>query len=713
MADLCKLLETYLDKEQVQTIYDAYLFGAEAHEGQQRQSGEPYIYHPIAVARILAELRMDTPTLGAAILHDVIEDTRITKEQIAVRYGEQVAELVDGVSKLPHVEGESQKNLSPADRQAANFRKMIMAMTKDIRVVVLKLADRLHNMRTIGFKTKLSSKRRIARETLEIYAPIACRLGMSSLAAELEEHAFAALYPHRHRVISDYIKKQAGNRRKILKKIADTLRHRFREMNIDAEVESREKRSYSFYKKMLEKKEGFASVKDLYGLRIVVADADTCYRTLGIVHALYKPKPNTFKDYVAVPKINGYQSLHTMVIDLTGSAFEVQIRSHDMHAYAEHGIATHGLYKTGDDSSSVRRRTLDWLRSLQEIQQNTGSPLEFMDTVKIDLFPEEIYVFTPTGQIIELPRGATPVDFAYTIHSDLGHKIINAKIDGELATSLSVSLKTGQAVEVITANWSRPKLHWLDFVVTAKARSCIRAFFKNLQHDDAVRLGRRILDKELDRYNLTVDTLSEAQRNALLSTFSFKTMEDLLEDLGMGNRMAFVVARQLAPQEESTGFVQPHATVAPPPNGKPLIIKGTEGMLVTLGKCCRPIPGDRIKGYVSTGRGIVVHTEHCKNVSSFRYRVENWLDLTWEERLEGEFPVDIRVNVQNQPGILATLATAIAKLGVNIEHITSEQKDGVNTGLRFCLAVRDRHHLAQIMRSLRHIGIPQRIHRVR
>jgi GTP diphosphokinase / guanosine-3',5'-bis(diphosphate) 3'-diphosphatase len=717
MADLCDILETYLDAAQVKTIYDAYLFSAEAHEGQQRLSGEPYIYHPVEVARILACLRMDMPTIIAALLHDVIEDTVITKAQITVRYGEQVAELVDGVSKLPQIEDEGQKKLTPADQRAANFRKMIMAMIKDIRVIVLKLADRLHNMRTLGFKQS-ASKRRIARETLEIYAPLASRLGMSNLCTELEELAFAALYPRRHQVISEYIRKQAGNRRELLKKITETVSQRLGQEHINAQVMSRKKRSYSFYKKMLEKKQqqkvskerkaAFRSIKDLYGLRVIVDNVDTCYRTLGIIHASYKPKPGCFKDYIAIPKSNGYQSLHTIVMDPLGLPFEVQIRSTDMNAYAEYGIATHGLYKAGDDSSSLRRRTSEWLRSLQDIQQNTGTPAEFLDTFKNDLFPEEIYVLTPGGDIIELPRGATPVDFAYAIHSDLGHKIIAVKLDGELAPSLSAPLRTSQTVEVITANWSRPKLYWLDFVVTAKARSSIRAYFKNLKRDEAVGLGRRMLDRELERYELNVDTLSESQRSHLLKAFSLAHINDLLEEVGLGNRMAFLVARQLAPGDSSAEpqrMEQDHR--------HPLIIKGTEGLLVTLARCCRPIPDDPIKGYVSTGRGIVIHMENCKNAASARYKSENWIQLAWAQEPDGEFFVDIRIDVSNERGVLATLASAIAKMGVNIEQITSEHKDdGLNASIKFCLAVRGRKHLADIMRNLRRMRPVHRIHRI-
>lgn len=696
--------------EQIREVYRAYLFGAEAHEGQHRLSGEPYIYHPIAVARILAGLHMDAPTIIAALLHDVIEDTEIPKEIILREFGGQVAELVDGVSKLTQFDAES----TQADIQAANFRKMLMAMTRDIRVILIKLADRLHNMRTLGVK-KSASRRRIARETLEIYAPIASRLGISDICKKLEELGFAALYPLRHRVITQRIKDQRGNRIKILDKIESSLCDRLADKGIQAKVLGREKHSYSIYRKMQGKKLDFDNVKDLYGYRIIVDKVDTCYRVLGLVHALYKPKPGSFKDYIAIPKMNGYQSLHTSLVGPLGLSLEVQIRTHDMHAYSEFGIATHGLYKAGEDTSSARRRAGEWLRNLLEIQQNAGSSREFLDTVKIDLFPDEIYVFSPKGKIFELPRGATPVDFAYAIHSDIGDKAISAKIDGMLVASMDVALKTGQSVEIITAAWSRPRLRWLDFVVSAKARSRIRAYFKSLSHDEAKDIGKRMLDRELTRYdNATgVDKLTPEQQAILLETFSCESMSDLLISIGLGNHMAFLVARRLMLSEHTDpDKVESMRTAGS--HGDSMFIRGAQGMVVHLARCCRPVPGDSIKGYVSSGHGIVVHTHNCKNTATSRDRAANWIDLAWEEHVDNEvFPVDIRVEVKNKRGVLATISTAIADLGVNIEDVATEHSDDMITILRFCISVQSRFHLASIVRHLRRLNMVKRIQRTR
>jgi RelA/SpoT family (p)ppGpp synthetase len=700
ISDLCELIETYLDAASVQEVYHAYLLGAEAHEGQHRQSGEPYIYHPIEVARILAEMRMDGPTLAAAILHDVMEDTPIPKAQIRAQFGEQVADLVDGVSKLKQIDFESK-----AEAQAASFRKMILAMTKDIRVILLKLADRLHNMRTLGAKNS-DSRRRIARETLEIYAPIACRLGISNMARELEDLGLAALYPQRYRVLRQKAEEfcQFKKHKEVVSTVEQALKRRLEQEGIEAEIVGRRKHTYGIYQKMKEKGGKLKEVLDMVGFRIIVDKEDTCYRVLGMVHGLYKPRPGSFKDYIAIPKANGYQSLHTTLKGPQGLPLEVQIRTYDMHVFAEYGIAAHGLYKSGDDGR--RQRTGEWLRRLLDLQNNVSNAVEFLEHVKMDLFPDEVYVFTPKGKIVELPRGATTLDFAYAVHTAVGNAAIRARIDGELVP-LSTVLHNGQSVEVITTDWARPHLDWLNFVVTAKARSNIRAHLKLQRTDQAVLLGRRMLDRELDRHGLSLDTLSEAQHNALLSTFQCSSLNALLEDIGTGNRLAFAVARQLAPQEQDN---ERHMLAGG--NSKPLIIKGTEGMLVTLAKCCHPIPGDPIKGYVSAGKGIMVHTDQCKNVAEHRSRTASWIDLRWADHLENEFSVTIRIKVFNERGVLATVAAAIANLGVNIEDIASEEKDGFYTTLNFGIAVRERKHLALIIRKLRRLAVVSRIQRI-
>ncbi|MBI3344223.1 MAG: bifunctional GTP diphosphokinase/guanosine-3',5'-bis pyrophosphate 3'-pyrophosphohydrolase [Gammaproteobacteria bacterium] len=703
IKDLTDLLETYLEPAQIAEIQRAYQFGARAHEGQQRLSGEPYIYHPLAVARILAEMHMDHQSILAALLHDVIEDTPTAKEQLAKEFGAEVAELVDGVSKLTHIHFETH-----AEAQAENFRKMLLAMVRDIRVILVKLADRLHNMRTLG-AMPLDKRRRIARETLEIYAPIASRLGMNALRLELEDLGFAALYPMRYRILAEAVKKARGNRKEVVRKIENAIKRRLREEKLEGEVSGREKHLYSIYRKMLDKKLPFADVTDVYGFRIIVDTVDTCYRVLGAVHNLYKPVPGKFKDYIAIPKANGYQSLHTALFGPYGVPIEAQIRTRDMDRLSEAGIAAHWLYKAGEASSSAQQRAHEWLRGLLEMQMNAGNSLEFLENVKIDLFPDEVYVFTPKGEIMQLPRGATVVDFAYAVHTDVGNTCVAAKIDRRLAP-LSTTLANGQSVEVITSKHARPNPAWLNFVATAKARATIRHFLKNLKRDESIELGRRLLNMELGIYELSLDKLTSARIKEVLKQYKLKTLDDLLEDIGLGNRMAQLVARSLSPEAEPPGKADKKARR---PGARPLVIKGTEGMVVTFAKCCWPIPGDPILGFVSAGRGIVIHTKSCKNVSEYRKHPEKWLDVQWAEKIEGEFPVEIRVEVANQRGVLATVAASIAKLGANIENVSIEEHDGMYTAITFTLAVHDRLHLARIMRRLRALPVVVRISRVK
>ena len=703
IKDLTDLLETYLEPAQIAEIQRAYQFGARAHEGQQRLSGEPYIYHPLAVARILAEMHMDHQSILAALLHDVIEDTPTAKEQLAKEFGAEVAELVDGVSKLTHIHFETH-----AEAQAENFRKMLLAMVRDIRVILVKLADRLHNMRTLG-AMPLDKRRRIARETLEIYAPIASRLGMNALRLELEDLGFAALYPMRYRILTEAVKKARGNRKEVVRKIENAIKRRLREEKLEGEVLGREKHLYSIYRKMLDKKLSFAEVTDVYGFRIIVDSVDTCYRVLGAVHNLYKPVPGKFKDYIAIPKANGYQSLHTALFGPYGVPIEVQIRTRDMDRISEAGIAAHWLYKAGEASSSAQQRAHEWLRGLLEMQMNAGNSLEFLENVKIDLFPDEVYVFTPKGEIMQLPRGATVVDFAYAVHTDVGNTCVAAKIDRRLAP-LSTTLANGQSVEVITSKHARPNPAWLNFVATAKARATIRHFLKNLKRDESIELGRRLLNMELDIYELSLDKLTPVRIKEVLKQYKLKTLDDLLEEIGLGNRMAQLVARSLSPEAELPGKADKKARR---PGARPLVIKGTEGMVVTFAKCCWPIPGDPILGFVSAGRGIVIHTKSCKNVSEYRKHPEKWLDVQWAEKIEGEFPVEIRVEVANQRGVLATVAASIAKLGANIENVSIEEHDGMYTAITFTLAVHDRLHLARIMRRLRALPVVVRISRVK
>ncbi|WP_455375719.1 bifunctional GTP diphosphokinase/guanosine-3',5'-bis pyrophosphate 3'-pyrophosphohydrolase [Kaarinaea lacus] len=712
ISDLCTLLDTYLEPDQVKLVFRAYEFGAEAHEGQQRLSGEPYIYHPLAVARILAEMRMDVNSIIAALLHDVIEDTPTAKDQVAREFGEEVAELVDGVSKLTQVKFESK-----AEAQAENFRKMMLAMVRDIRVIMIKLADRLHNMRTLGVMPPVK-RRRIAKETLEIYVPIANRLGMHNLRLELEEQGFKAAYPMRYRILEEAVKKARGNRNEVVEKIRKTIEDRLAQEHIECPVIGREKHLYSIYEKMRTKGLSFSEVFDVYAFRIVVDKPDTAYRVLGIVHNIYKPVPGKFKDYIAIPKANGYQSLHTVLFGPFGIPVEVQIRTEDMDKVANVGIAAHWLYKSG---KGAERQDLaqEWLRGLLEMQQNAGNSLEFLENVKIDLFPDEVYVFTPTGDIMTLPRGSTIVDFAYAVHSDLGNSCVAGKIDRRLAP-LRTQLLNGQTVEVISAPGAKPNPVWLDFVVSAKARSNIRSFLKRLKHGEAVKLGRRLLEKSLASFSTSIEEIPESRINKVLEEYKLKSMDALLEQISLGNRVALLVARQLTDTETESKMVRSGAAGSSgiksvfnryvpdwmrggQKDSRPLAIKGTEGTVVSYAKCCRPIPGDSILGFISVGRGIVIHRDNCKNTKEYRSRPDKWVDVQWDSDVKSNFPVDVRVDTENRRGVLATVAAAIAEMSVNIENVSMEERDGSYSSMNFTLSVKNRKHLANIIRRVRRI----------
>lgn len=721
ISDLCTLLASYLEPSQVEGVRRACDFAAAAHAGQQRASGEPYVQHPIAVARILAEMRMDHESIMAAILHDVIEDTPTAKEHIATQFGAEVAELVDGVSKLTQI-----RFSSKAEAQAENFRKMMLAMVRDIRVILVKLADRVHNMRTVGALPP-AKRRRIARETLEIYVPIANRLGMNAIRLELEDLGFAGLYPHRHRVLAEAVKKARGNRKEIVAKIQGMMEQRLSEEGPPARVVGREKHIYSIYRKMRQKALPFSEVFDVYAFRIVVDKVDTCYRVLGAVHNLYKPVPGKFKDYIAIPKANGYQSLHTVLFGPYGVPIEVQIRTEEMDTVAEAGIAAHWLYKTGDSSgASAQVRAREWLRGLLEMQKNAGNSLEFLENVKIDLFPDEVYVFTPKGEIMKLPRGATAVDFAYNVHTDVGNTCVAAKIDRRLAP-LRSQLGNGQTVEIITAPGARPNPAWLNFVVSGKARANIRHYLKNLKREEAVQLGRRLLDRSLAASSLTFEQLAPERLAATIKELKFVSADDLLESIGLGNRVAALVARHLVadletvPPDSKSGVFKKAITRYVPAwlrggerdAPRPLSIKGTEGMVVAYAKCCRPIPGDPIVGFVTSGRGIVIHTAHCKNLAEFRNRPEKWIDVAWEAEVQGDFPVEIRLEVANQRGALATVAAGIAEMEANIDNVSMEERDGRYSALTLLIEVHDRGHLARVIRRVRSIDIVARITRTK
>ncbi len=705
ISDLCALLDSYLPHDQVQEVYRAYLFGAEAHDGQHRVSGEPYIYHPLAVAKILAEMHMDYQSIMAAILHDVIEDTSpLPRSSSPGNSATEVAELVDGVSKLTQIKFETQ-----AEAQAENFRKMLLAMVRDIRVILVKLADRLHNMRTLGVHAPRRSAAASPAKPSKSTHRSPTRLGMNALRVELEDLGFAALYPMRYRVLREALRNARGNRKEILNKIETAIKRRLHQEEMPGEVQSREKHLYSLYKKMRSKSLSFNDVFDVYAFRIVVDTVDTCYRVLGIMHSLYKPVPGRFKDYIAIPKANGYQSLHTVLFGPYGVPIEVQIRTDDMNKVAESGIAAHWLYKSGERRGQIpAERAREWLRGLLEMQKNAGNSLEFIENVKIDLFPDEVYVFTPKGEILELPRGATAVDFAYAVHTDVGNTCIAAKIDRRLSP-LRTPLYNGQTVEIITAPGAHPNPAWLNFVVTGKARASIRSYLKNLKRDEAINLGRRLLDKSLAEFSLSSGDIPRERFEELLKEFNLKSVEDLYDAIGLGNRMSVLVARRLAPGDAVPDSAAANDGKAP----RALAIKGTEGMVLTYAKCCYPIPGDPIVGFVSAGRGIVIHAEACKNIAEYRQHPEKLIDVQWEDKPAGEYTAEIRVEVANQRGVLATVAAAIAEMGCNIENVDIEERDGMTSSLIFTITVHDRVHLARLMRRIRSIQLVMRIYRTK
>ncbi|WP_366517471.1 bifunctional (p)ppGpp synthetase/guanosine-3',5'-bis(diphosphate) 3'-pyrophosphohydrolase [uncultured Methylophaga sp.] len=694
--DLCFATSNYLDAKHVDSIRRAYHFADNAHEGQTRRSGERYITHPLAVAHVLAMMHMDYECIMAGLLHDVIEDTALTRDDLTAEFGEEVAELVEGVTKLAKAAFETTKHA-----QAENLRKMLLAMSRDIRVIIVKLADRLHNMRTLGH-LRPEKRRRIAHETLDIYAPIAQRLGMNLMRCELEDLGFHVLYPIRYRVLQGAVRKARGNRKEIVSQITASILNRMEQEGLTADIQGREKNLYSLYKKMVSKQLSFSEVMDVYAFRIIVDDVDACYRMLGVVHNLYKPVQGKFKDYIAIPKANGYQSLHTVLFGPYGVPIEVQIRSRDMDHMAEAGVAAHWLYKTGESSggdSLAHRKARQWLQGILEMQKGSGDSMEFLENLRIDLFPDEIYVSTPKGEILTLPRGGTAVDFAYAVHTDVGNNCVAARV-GRHLVPLSTQLETGESVEIITSPNSHPNPAWLNFVVTAKARTSIRHYLRHLQTEEAILLGRRLLNKHLNAFSTHLDNIPVERFNELVNEFELKQFDDLLEDIGLGNHSALLIAQKLV--NESTPDKEPQA----------LMIAGTEGMVVSFARCCHPIPGDPIHGYVSTGRGIIIHQRGCKNTSHLRVQNEKWLDVTWAPDVERDFPVDIMVHVKNQRGVLATVAAVVSEADSNIDNVVVDERDGGYSDLRLTIEVQSRQHLARVMRRLRLLDMVERITRI-
>lgn len=695
MEPLAKLLAEYLPQDQIAEVRRAYEFGAQEHKGQSRTSGEPYIFHPLAVARVLADMRMDATTLIAAILHDVIEDTGVSKAEVAARFGKDVAELVDGVSKIGKIEG-----MSRAERQAESFRKLLLAMTQDLRVILIKLADRLHNLRTLNSMAP-EKRRRIARETLDIYAPIAQRLGIHSLRVELEDLAFEHLYPKRFATLAVSVGKQMGNAKKLIKEVEARLSKHLRDEGIGATVVGRDKNIYSVYQKMRRKKLRLLKVMDLLGFRVIVSKVDDCYRALGVVHHVYKPVPGYFDDYIANSKGNGYQSLHTTCVAPGGHKIEVQIRTREMHHVAEAGIAAHWQYKTGDQNAQVapQLRAREWLKNLFDVFGSDGS-IDFIEGVKVDLFPDEVYVFTPKGEIRQLPKGATPVDFAYSVHSELGDRCVAARIDGSLEP-LNTPLKSGQTIEVITARHARPNAAWLHFVKTAKARSHIRNFLKNQREDEAVRLGRRLLEIALRELKVPLTVLREERAEQAIKSFGLQDVEELFAAIGTGERLAPLVARRFLPEHT--------AESVKPGDAQSLAIEGTEGLVLDYGRCCHPIPGDEIRGNVSIGRGIVVHRIDCHQAKA---RPQDWVPLIWSPNVQGDFLCEMLLRGENRRGLLARITAEIASTDSSIENVQMPDRAGSDTvEMRFTLAVKNRVHLARVLRRLRRIDGVERVAR--
>ncbi len=700
-SPLTQLIRKYLNEEEVQLVWQAYRYADQAHAGQTRKTGEPYITHPISVACILARMHLDLPTLLAALLHDVVEDTEVDSAAITERFGKQVADLVDGLTKLDKVELQT-----ATQAQAENFRKMLLAMSQDVRVILVKLADRLHNMQTLD-AMRSEKQKRIARETLDIYAPIANRLGLNPIYHELEDLSFKYLYPNRYRVIDKAIRTARGHRKEVVSKIQEAIQNQLTQYQIEYDVEGREKHLYSIYKKMSEKAMKLSQIGDIYGFRVIVKDTAACYLALGALHALYKPIPGRFKDYIAIPKANGYQSLHTTLFGPFGTPIEVQIRSQEMHNIADAGVAAHWLYKTTDAHlTKLQQQTHQWLQRLVEIQTESDDSHEFLENFKVDLFPDEVYVFTPKGNIMALPRGSTAVDFAYAVHSDVGNSCVAVKINNELAP-LRTEMRNGDHVEIITAPLAKPNPAWLNYVVTGKARSHIRHYLKTVKVEESAQLGERMLNVALRAMHIEPAALTDKQWQKVMNDYGVKTRQAILTDIGLGKRNSLMVAHQLVahPAEAEDKSAKVLDTIT---------IRGSEGMAVQFAQCCRPIPGDPILGFINKDKGLVIHTHDCPAIRKFKLDPEKWLDVEWDADPKKLFSVNLRVTVVDERGMLAKIAATISNADANIDNVSVETSDGSQySNVNFTVQVHNRVHLATLIRNLRKIQQIVRINRVK
>ncbi len=701
-SQLTTLLRVYLSQAEIEQVWDAYRYSDIVHQGQMRRSGEPYISHPVAVTCILAKLHLDVPTLLAALLHDVVEDSEVSKEELSERFGKQVADLVDGLTKLDKIELQT-----AVQAQAENVRKMLLAMSQDVRVILVKLADRLHNMQTLDVM-KPAKQRRISQETLDIYAPIANRLGLNIIYQELEDLSFKYIYPNRYNVIAKAIKTARGNRKEVISKILESLKTKLADAGIEATVEGREKHLYSVYKKMMSKGLKLSQVGDIYGFRVLVKDMPTCYLTLGSLHSLYKPIPGKFKDYIAISKVNGYQSLHTTLFGPFGTPIEVQIRSYAMHDIAQAGVAAHWLYKTTDAHlTRLQQQTHQWLQRLVEIQTESDDSHEFLEHFKVDLFPDEVYVFTPKGNILALPKGSTAVDFAYAVHTDVGNCCVAVKINHELAP-LRTEMQNGDHVEIITSALAKPNPAWLNYVVTGKARSHLRHYLKSIKVTESTHLGERMLNTALRALHVEPAQVKPKQWQKVMRDYGAQDKAEILADIGLGKRISLMVAHQLIASEHEHAEPNAHKSF------DKITIRGSEGMAVQFAQCCRPIPGDPILGFINKDKGLVIHTHDCNAISKFKLDPDKWLDVEWDADDKRLFRVDLRVVVVNERGMLAKLAAGISDAGSNIDNVSAEEPDGSQySTINFTVQVHNRVHLAELIRNLRKIPDVVRINRLK
>ncbi|WP_397473159.1 RelA/SpoT family protein [Pusillimonas sp.] len=709
LAPLTKIISQYLDVKDVERVKEAYRFSDQAHLGQFRASGEPYISHPIAVTEICAGWKLDADSLMAALLHDVIEDQDVPKSDLAERFGPDVAELVDGLTKLDRLEFATK-----AEQQAESFRKMLLAMARDVRVILIKLADRLHNMRTLGAMAP-EKRRRIARETLDVYSPIAHRLGLNSLFRELQDLCFQAIHPNRYRVLHKAMMAARGNRREVLGKITEAVKVALPAAGIEAEVSGREKSLYSIYTKMIEQKKSFSDVLDIYGFRVIVHTLPECYLALGTLHQMYRPVPGKFKDYIAIPKLNGYQSLHTTLVGPYGTPVEFQFRTRDMDHVAEEGVASHWLYKDDDTTlNDLQKRTHQWLQSLLDIQSQTGDSGEFLEHVKVDLFPDAVYVFTPQGKILSLPRGATPVDFAYAIHTDIGNHAIASKINGEYSP-LRTELRSGDSVEIVTSPSSRPSAQWLNYVRTGRARSEIRHYLRTVQYEESVAFGQRLLNQAFDQLQLPHPTADDPEWEKLAKGSGASSREEILADIGLGKRLAAVVARRFAPENAILATTAAAVDELTATANTPILIQGNEGQAVQLAPCCGPLPGDAIIGGIRLGHGLVVHMSECAVAQRQRAREpERWIPVAWGSNTARHLSTRLDITVINEKGVLGRVAAEITDADSNILHLTMHDDESSSTTvLHVTVQVDGRKHLAQVIRAIRHVPQVQRIVRVK